>query len=146
VVARLIGINHVALEVGSVDEALAFLERVFGPLTLRGRIRGMAFVDLGDQFLALAETGSRRAGVEERHVGIVVDDKAAVRARLAELGIDELPGRNLDFLDPWGNRLEVVDYREIQFTKAPPVLAGMGLAGLEKSESALAELRDKGLA
>ena len=142
---RLVGINHVALEVGSLDEALAFLERVFGPLTLRGRSRGMAFVDLGDQFLALAE-GRRAPADEHRHVGIVVDDKAAVRERLAELGIEILPGRGLDFLDPWGNRLEVVDYREIQFTKAPEVLRGMGLDGLEKRESALAELRDKGLA
>jgi catechol 2,3-dioxygenase-like lactoylglutathione lyase family enzyme len=145
-VGRLIGINHVALEVGSLDEALAFLEAVFGPLSLRGRVPGMAFVDLGDQFLALAETGGRREGIEQRHVGLVVDDKAAVRGRLADLGVEPLPGRGLDFLDPWGNRLEVVDYREIQFTKAPAVLAGMGLDGLEKTEAALAELREKGLA
>jgi catechol 2,3-dioxygenase-like lactoylglutathione lyase family enzyme len=145
-VGRLIGINHVALEVGSLDEALAFLEAVFGPLSLRGRVPGMAFVDLGDQFLALAETGGRREGIEQRHVGLVVDDKAAVRGRLADLGVEPLPGRGLDFLDPWGNRLEVVDYGEIQFTKAPAVLAGMGLEGLEKSEAALAELREKGLA
>jgi catechol 2,3-dioxygenase-like lactoylglutathione lyase family enzyme len=145
-VGRLIGINHVALEVGSLDEALAFLEAVFRPLSLRGRVPGMAFVDLGDQFLALAETGVRRNGVEQRHVGLVVDDKAAVRERLAELGVEPLPGRGLDFLDPWGNRLEVVDYREIQFTKAPAVLAAMGLDGLEKTEAALAELREKGLA
>jgi catechol 2,3-dioxygenase-like lactoylglutathione lyase family enzyme len=145
-VGRLIGINHVALEVGSLDEALAFLEAVFGPLSLRGRIPGMAFVDLGDQFLALAETGGRREGIEQRHVGLVVDDKAAVQARLADLGVEPLPGRGLDFLDPWGNRLEVVDYREIQFTKAPAVLAAMGLDGLEKTEAALAELREKGLA
>jgi len=144
-VARLIGINHVALEVGSIDEALAFLERVFGSLELRGRLRGMAFVDLGDQFLALAETDVRAGGVEHRHVGLVVDDEEAVRARLAELGIEILPGRGLDFLDPWGNRLEV-DYRRIQFTKAPNVLAGMGLDQLEKTGEALAELRQKGLA
>ena len=144
--ARLIGINHVAVEVGSIDEALAFLERVFGPLQLRGRLRTMAFVDLGDQFLALAETDVPARGVEHRHVGIVVDDKEAVRARLAELGVEILPGRGLDFLDPWGNRLEVVDYRQIQFTKAPNVLAGMGLDGLEKTDEALAELREKGLA
>ena len=105
----------------------------------------MAFVDLGDQFLALAETGKRAGEVEHRHVGLVVDDKAAVAARLAELGIERLPGRNLDFLDPWGNRLEVVDYREIQFTKSPSVLRGMGLDGLEKTEKALAELREKDL-
>ena len=144
--ARLIGINHVALEVGSIDEALAFLESVFGPLQLRGRLRSMAFVDLGDQFLALAETDAQADGVEHRHIGLVVDDMEAVRARLAELGIETLPSRGLDFLDPWGNRLEVVDYRQIQFTKAPSVLAGMGLDGLEKTEQALAELREKGLA
>ena len=144
--ARLIGINHVALEVGSIDEALAFLESVFGPLQLRGRLRSMAFVDLGDQFLALAEAAARADGVEHRHIGLVVDDKEAVRARLAELGIETLRSRGLDFLDPWGNRLEVVDYRQIQFTKAPSVLAGMGLDGLEKTEQALAELREKGLA
>ena len=144
--ARLIGINHVALEVGSLDEALAFLESVFGPLTLRGRIPGMAFVDLGDQFLALAETRIRPGELEQRHVGLVVDDKGAVRTRLAELGSDQLPGRNLDFLDPWGNRLEVGDYRAIQFTKSPAVLGGMGLDGLEKTEAARAELREKGLA
>ena len=143
---RLVGINHVALEVGSIDEALSFLERIFGPLELRGRMRTMAFVDLGDQFLALAETDIRAEGVEQRHIGLVVDDKEAVRARLDELGIDQLPGRFLDFLDPWGNRLEVVDYREIQFTKAPSVLSGMGIDGLEKTEKALAELREKGLA
>jgi len=143
---RLVGINHVALEVGSIDEALSFLERVFGPLQLRGRMRTMAFVDLGDQFLALAETDIRAERVEHRHVGLVVDDKETVRVRLAELGIELLPGRGLDFLDPWGNRLEVVDYRQIQFTKAPEVLAGMGIDGLEKTDEALAELREKGLA
>ena len=142
--ARLVGINHVALEVGSIDEALAFLERVFGPLELRGRVPGMAFVDLGDQFLALSE-GRSQAADDARHVGIVVDDKAAVRARLDELGVEVVPGRRLDFRDPWGNRLEVVDYREIQFTKAPGVLRGMGLDGLEKTEEARGELREKGL-
>ncbi len=140
-----LGINHVALEVGSLDEALAFLERIFGPLTLRGRVRGMAFGDLGDQFIALAETDRPPGPVEERHVGLVVDDKEAVRERLRELGIEPLPGRNLDILDPWGNRLEIVDYREIQFTKAPQVLDGMGFAGLDKTARALDELREKGL-
>ncbi len=141
-----LGINHVALEVGSLDEALAFLERIFGSLTLRGRVRGMAFVDLGDQFLALAETDRRPGPVEERHIGLVVEDKGAVRERLRELGIEPLRGRNLDFLDPWGNRLEIVDYREVQFTKAPRVLEGMGFGGLEKTARALDELREKGLA
>ena len=109
---RLIGINHVALEVGSIDEALVFLEQVFGPLQLRGRLRTMAFVDLGDQFLALAETNVRDEGVEHGLVGLVVDDEDAVRARLAELGVEILPGRGLDFLDPWGNRIQVVDLHD----------------------------------
>ena len=142
--ARLVGINHVALEVGEIDEALAFLERVFGPLELRGRVPGMAFVDLGDQFLALSE-GRSQAADDARPVGIVVDDMAAVGERLDELGVEVVPGRRLDFRDPWGNRLEVVDYREIQFTKAPGVLRGMGLDGLEKTEEARGELREKGL-
>jgi predicted enzyme related to lactoylglutathione lyase len=142
-VTRLVGINHVALEVGSLDEALAFLERVFGPLTLRGRTRGMAFVDMGDQFLALAE-GRTQAPDVHRHFGIVVDDVGAVMTAAREAGA-EVVGRN-DFRDPWGNVYQVVDYREVQFTKAPEVLRGMGLAELGKSERALAELRTKGLA
>ena len=140
--ARLVGINHVALEVGDVDEALEFYGRFF-ELELRGRVRGMAFVDMGDQFLALSE--GRSGGPDaHRHFGLVVDDKAAVRAALVEAGIDVSRGRGLDFRDPWGNQVEVVDYRDIQFTKAPWVLRGMGLE-LEKSERAVAELREKGL-
>ena len=141
---RLIGINHVALEVGDIDEAIAFWESIFGPLELRGRGRHMAFVDLGDQFVALAagRTGPPDA---ERHFGLVVDDKEAVRARLRELGIP-VTGRGLDFRDPWGNLIQVVDYREIQFTKAAEVARGMGIEALEKTDSARAELRAKGLA
>ena len=138
------GINHVALEVGSIDEALAFLERVFGTLTLRGRSSRMAFVDMGDQFLALS-AGRDAHPDAHRHVGIVVDDKEAVRKAVVDAGIRSSAPPALDFRDPWGNLLQVVDYREVQFTKAPGVLAGMGLGGLEKSERALAELREKGL-
>jgi lactoylglutathione lyase len=142
--ARLVGINHVALEVGDVDEALDFYGRFF-ELELRGRVRGMAFVDLGDQFLALAE--GRAAGPDRhRHFGLVVDDKEAVRAALEEAGVEVSRGRSLDFRDPWGNQVEVVDYRDIQFTKAPWILEGMELGGLEKSEKAVEELRAKGLA
>jgi lactoylglutathione lyase len=144
-VPRVVGINHVALEVGSIDEELAFLQRILGPLELRGRMGGNAFVDLGDQFLALFETADP-ATTDQGHFGLVVDDKEAVRARLEELGIEILPGRFLDFRDPWGNRIEIVDYRDIQFSKTPDVLRRMGLDGLEKSERARAELRDKGLA
>ena len=143
--SRLVGINHVALEVGSIDEALAFWERLFGPLTLRGRLARMAFVDMGDQFVALSEPRTQPRDVH-RHVGIVVDDKDAVRAAAVAAGLEVSPPPALDVLDPWGNLLQVVDYREIQFTKAPEVLAAMGLAGLEKTEAARAELRARGLA
>jgi catechol-2,3-dioxygenase len=141
--ARLVGINHVALEVGDVDEALAFYGRFFD-FELRGRVRGMAFVDMGDQFIALSE-GRSQGPDAHRHFGLVVGDKEAVRAALEEAGVELSRGRGLDFRDPWGNQVEVVDYRDVQFTKAPWVLAGMGLDGLEKNDKALAELREKGL-
>jgi catechol 2,3-dioxygenase-like lactoylglutathione lyase family enzyme len=140
---RLVGINHIALEVGDVEAALAFYGRLFA-FTLRGRGEGMAFIDLGDQFIALAE-GRRQAPDEHRHFGLVVEDREAVRRRLEAEGVAVLPGRFLDFLDPWGNRIEIVDYRDIQFSKAPEVLRGMGLGHLEKSEAARRELREKGL-
>ena len=142
--ARLVGINHVAIEVGDVDEALAWYGRFFA-FELRGRIGdSMAFVDMGDQFLALARDPSRPPD-SERHFGLVVDDKDAVRAALTEAGVDLTRAPNLSFRDPWGNHVQVVGYRDIQFTKTPEVLRGMGLAGLEKSEQALAELRAAGL-
>ena len=141
--ARLVGLNHVALEVGDVEEALAFYGRIF-ELELRGRSGRMAFVDIGDQFVALAE-GRTQPPDAHRHFGLVVDDKEAARRALQEAGV-EVPGNGrLDFRDPWGNHVEVVDYREIQFTKDENVLRGMGLDGLEKSEKALEELRSKGL-
>jgi lactoylglutathione lyase len=142
-VPRLVGINHVALEVGSVDEALEFYGRIF-ELELRGRAGRMAFIDLGDQFIALAE-GRTQPADRARHFGLVVDDKEATRQALIDAGVELQPGRGLDFLDPWGNQVQVVDYREIQFTKAPEILRGMGLDNLDKSEQALAELREKGL-
>jgi len=142
--SRLVGMNHVALEVDSIDEALAFWERLFGPVTLRGRLRRMAFIDMGDQFVALAEPRTQPRDVH-RHVGIVVDDKEAVRLAAVAAGIEVSPPPALDVHDPWGNLLQVVDYREIQFTKAPEVLASMGLDGLEKTEAALVELRSKGV-
>jgi lactoylglutathione lyase len=141
---RLVGMNHVALEVGDLDEALAFWESIFGELELRGRTGGMAFIDMGDQFLALA-TGRTQEPERARHFGLVVDDKEAVRARLRELGVPVSSGRSVDFHDPWGNFIQVVDYRDVQFTKTDDVLKAMGLAGLEKSESALRELRAKGI-
>ena len=141
--AKLVGINHIALEVGDIDEALAFWESIFGPLELRGRGGGMAFIDMGDQFVALSQ-GRTQPPDQARHFGLVVDDKEAVRKRLGELGVRTF-GRGLDFHDPWGNQIQVVDYRDIQFTKTPEVLDAQGLGGLEKSERALDELREKGV-
>src|SRR5688572_2834253 len=141
--ARLIGFNHIALEVGDIEEALEFYGRLFD-IELRGRGPRMAFIDAGDQFIALAE-GENRPPDHHRHIGMVVDDRKVVRRALREMGVEILPGRGLDFLDPWGNHWQVVDYSEIQFTKAPEVLKGMGLEGLKKSEKAIQELRKKGL-
>jgi lactoylglutathione lyase len=141
--ARLVGINHVALEVGSIEEALAFYGQFFD-IRLRGVAPGMAFIDMGDQFLALSED-REQAPDDGRHFGLVVDDKEAVRAALEEAGVDIEPGRRLDFRDPWGNQVEIVDYRDVQFTKAPAVLAGMGLEGLDKRPAAVDQLREKGL-
>jgi catechol 2,3-dioxygenase-like lactoylglutathione lyase family enzyme len=140
----MVGINHVALEVGDLEEALSFYGRIFA-IGLRGRVPGMAFVELGDQFIALSE-GRTQPPDEGRHFGLVVDDTEAVRAALADAEVEILPGRGLDFRDPWGNHLQIVAYGEIQFTKAPGVLRGMGLEGLEKSPEALRELDEKGLA
>jgi catechol 2,3-dioxygenase-like lactoylglutathione lyase family enzyme len=139
----MVGINHIALAVGDIEEALEFYGRIF-ELELRGRVRGMAFLDMGDQFLALAE-GDDPVADRHRHFGLVVDDRKRVRAALEEAGVDIQPSRGLRFRDPWGNLVEVVEYSDVQFTKAPPVLEGMGLADLAKSESAQRELRDKGL-
>ena len=138
---RLVGINHIAVEVGDMDEALAFFERIFGDVKLRGRAGSMAFVDLGDQFIALE---SVREPVSGGHFGLVVDDQDEALSRARAAGA-RIVGSH-DVLDPWGNRWQVVDYRDIQFTKTPRVLEGMGLDGLGKSERALGELRAKGLA
>ena len=138
--ARAVGINHIALEVGSLGEALDFYGSLF-ELTLRGRSGGMAFVDLGDQFIALAE-GRTQAPDAQRHFGLVVDDVAAVLAAAREAGVEIFGGNS--FNDPWGNQVQVVAYSQVQFTKAPEILRGMGVE-VGKSESALAELREKGL-
>jgi predicted enzyme related to lactoylglutathione lyase len=140
---RLVGINHVALEVGDLDEALEFYGSIFD-LRLRGRHDGMAFIDAGDQFIALSE-GRKQAPDPDRHFGLVVDDKDAVRAALEAIGADIVPSRGLDFRDPWGNLVQVVEYADIQFTKTPEILRAMGLDGLGKSPAALDELREKGV-
>jgi catechol 2,3-dioxygenase-like lactoylglutathione lyase family enzyme len=142
-VPRLVGINHIALEVGDVDEALEWYGRIFD-LELRGHLGRMAFIDMGDQFIALSQ-GRTQPPDTHRHFGLVVDDKEATREALEAADAEILPGRGLDFRDPWGNHVQVVDYADVQFSKTPEVLRGMGL-GLPKSERALAELREKGLA
>lgn len=139
---RLVGINHVAIEVGDIDEALAFYAQVF-ELTLRGRSHEMAFIDIGDQFVALSHGRSQEADAD-RHFGLVVDDMDATRRALEEAGADLLSGRGLNFRDPWGNLVQIVQYDEVQFTKTEAVLRSIGLE-LGKSERALAELRAKGI-
>ena len=138
--AKLVGINHVALEVGNVEEALEFYGRIFD-LSLRGRAGRMAFVDIGDQFVALAE-GRRQAPDDNRHFGLVVDDKARALDAAREAGANVSGNR---IRDPWGNNVEVVAYEDVQFTKAPEILRGLGLDGLGKTEKARKELRAKGL-
>jgi catechol 2,3-dioxygenase-like lactoylglutathione lyase family enzyme len=130
--------------VGDIEEALAFYSRLF-EFTLRSKSEDAAFIDLGDQFLAL-QKGRKQPADDGRHFGLVVDDKEAVRASLTAAGVEILPGRFLDFLDPWGNRIEIVGFDNIQFTKAPHVLRGMGLADLAKTPQAIKELTDKGMA
>jgi catechol 2,3-dioxygenase-like lactoylglutathione lyase family enzyme len=141
--ARLVGINHIAVEVGDVDEAVEFFERFFDDVTLRGRNANMAFVDMGDQFIALSR-GVTHVADHSRHIGLVVDDLSETVRRLREGGV-EILGTH-DFRDPWGNRWQLVDYREVQFTKTERILEGMGFNGIEKSEQALEELRAKNLA
>ena len=141
---RLVGINHVALEVGDIEDALRWYGRFFD-FELRGRAGRMAFIDMGDQFIALA-AGRTQPDDEARHFGLVVDDKEAVREAMQEAGVGVRPSGSIDFHDPWGNHVQVVDYRDIQFTKASEVLEGMRLDGLAKTESAQRELRKKGLA
>ena len=140
--ARLVGINHVALEVGSIDEALAWYGQFF-ELELRGRGGGMAFIDMGDQFIALAHDETPHVD-RERHFGLVVDDKAAVRAALEAAGVAVTRAPNCSFRDPWGNHVQVVDYRDVQFTKTPEVMRALNLS-LEKTERAVAELRERGI-
>ena len=141
--ARAVGINHVALEVGDIDAALEFYGR-FLEFELRGRNDRMAFIDLGDQFIALSKVDAQGRDLE-RHFGIVVDDKQAVADILAEMGVEIVSERFMDFYDPWGNRIEIVGYQGIQFSKTDNVLRGMGLEGLEKTAEAIKQLADKGM-
>ena len=140
---RLIGINHVALEVGDLDAALDLYGRLFS-FELRGRAPGQVFIDMGDQFLALAE-GRRQPPDDGRHFGLVVDDKQAVREAVEREGLRIVPGRRLDFFDPWGNRFEVVAYADIQFDRVDGVKRKLGIEDLEKTDKARAEIRDRDL-
>ncbi|HUA06476.1 MAG TPA: VOC family protein [Solirubrobacteraceae bacterium] len=142
--ARLVGINHIALEVGDVDDALAWYGRFF-EFELRGRAgRRMAFIDMGDQFIAIA-AGRSQPPDDDRHFGLVVDGKESVRKAFQDAGVAVQGSGSLDFEDPWGNHVQVVDYRDIQFTKTPEVLRALDLEDLTKSEAAQQEIRDRGL-
>lgn len=141
--SRIVGLNHIALEVGDIEEALAFYGRLF-TFELRGKSESMAFIDLGDQFIAL-QKGRKQPPDDGRHFGLVVDDKEVARKTLKAAGVTLLDGPFLDFRDPWGNRVEIVGYENIQFTKAPNVLRGMGLTQLTKNEKAKKELAEKGM-
>ncbi len=142
--ARLIGMNHIALEVGDIEAALRFYGELFD-FRLRGRSAHMAFIDMGDQFIALSE--GRSAGPDrDRHVGLVVDNKEKVRRRLRQAGATPVGGGGVEFRDPWGNRIQIVPYASIQFTKEPAILAGMGCDDLRKTPGAIRELARKGMA
>jgi catechol 2,3-dioxygenase-like lactoylglutathione lyase family enzyme len=141
---RLIGINHVAIEVGNIDEALAWYARIFD-FELRGKGERNAFIDMGDQFINMTLAPDQAAaGVEKRHIGFVVDDRTRIIELAKEAGARMVEGPFLDFLDPWGNRLEIIEYSNIQFSKTPGVMRGMGLA-LDKNDKAKKELADKGM-
>ncbi len=141
--SRIVGVNHIALEVGDIEEALAFYGRLF-TFELRGKSESMAFIDLGDQFIAL-QKGRKQPPDDGRHFGLVVDDKEVARKTLKAAGVTLLDGPFLDFRNPWGNRVEIVGYENIQFTKAPSVLRGMGLTQFTKNEKAKKELAEKGM-
>jgi len=142
--ANAVGINHIALEVGDIDKALEFYGG-FLNFGLRSKSAEAAFIDLGDQFINFAKGREQRPD-DKRHFGIAVDDKELVRRRLQEMGVELVPWPFLDFLDPWGNRVEITTYQNIQFSKTPEVLKGMGLEGLGKTDEALKELAEKGMA
>ena len=142
--AKAVGINHIALEVGDIDEAMAFYSS-FIDFEIERQSKTAAFVYFGDQFINFA-LGRNQGPDERRHFGIAVDDKELARETLEDMGVKFLEGKFLDFLDPWGNRVEITTYTDIQFTKADHVLKGMGLGHLSKTEDALAELRKKNMA
>ncbi|WP_459192158.1 VOC family protein [Halosimplex sp. J119] len=143
--ARMVGINHVALDVGDASEAREFYASIFD-CAVRGETDTAVFLDMGDQFLALSEADDAGESTDaHRHFGLVVDDPDLVERRLSEADAEVFDTRGLDFVDPWGNRIQVVAYEDIQFTKADHVLEGMGLSDLEKSDAAIEELAEKGM-
>jgi predicted enzyme related to lactoylglutathione lyase len=143
--AQLIGVNHVALEVGDVDEAVALYGRLF-EFSMRGRGRRMAFLDMGDQFLAIAE-GRSQPPDDERHFGLVVDDVARAREAVVHegLGIASDTGQSFDFRDPWGNRFQVVGYGDIQFERTDGVKRKLGIEQFEKTADAKRQISERGL-
>lgn len=140
--SKMVGINHIALEVGDIDEALSFYNTIF-EFSLRGKSEHMAFIDLGDQFIALMKSGTIHSD-KQRHFGLVVDDRSTVKELAEKAGAKFIEGEFMDFLDPWGNHIQVVEYADIQFTKTPQILQSMKL-DLKKSDKALKELAAKGI-
>ena len=141
--ATAIGINHIALEVGNIAEALAFYGS-FLNFTITSQTEDAAFIYFGDQFINFAK-GRTQTPDEKRHFGIAVDDKELVRNTLTEMDVTLLGGQFLDFLDPWGNRIEITTYTNIMFSKSTAILRGIGMDHLQKTDEALAELDKQGL-
>ena len=142
--ARAVGINHVALEVSNIDQALEFYG-TFLAFEIESQNESAAFIYFGDQFINFMK-GRTQGPDQGRHFGIAVDDKELVRQALNDMGVELLSGKFLDFIDPWGNRIEITTYQNIQFTKADHVLKGMGLGDIKKTDHALDELRKKDMA
>lgn len=140
---RLVGMNHVALEVGDIDAALEFWGAIFD-IKLRGKGKTAAFIDMGDQFIALMQSDTPHRD-DHRHFGLIVDDRSRIRDLAEAAGAEILPSGRLDFLDPWGNFIQIIEYRDIQYSKTEGVLRGMGLSDLEKTDAAKQELADKGM-
>ena len=141
--ARALGINHVVLEVDDLDKALEFYGALF-EFNLRGKSEHNAFIDLGDQFIQLT-LGRSQVADTKRHFGFVVDDRDAVKRAMERLGIKSINDR-MNILDPWGNRIEIVPYNDVQFSKAENILRGMGVGPLAKTANAIEELQKKGMA
>lgn len=120
---RLVGFTHVAIEVGDIEEALVFYGRLFD-FKLRNKSDPMAFIDLGDQFLAL-QKGRTQAADDGRHFGLVVDSKERAREALITAGVPVLPGPFLDFRDPWGTASRLSDTKIFNSPNRRNVLRGM---------------------